>query len=155
MIVCEGAGSPAEINLRSGDYVNMGLARRFRLPVVIVGDIDRGGVFAALYGTVALLEPADRALVRAFLINKFRGDEAVLRPGLDELTARTGVPFAGVLPWLPDLWLDAEDNLEVGAVAATASRLITPCEWRSSGCRGCPTSPTSTPSLRNRAWRWC
>ncbi len=113
MIISEGAGSPAEINLRSGDYVNMGLAHRFRLPVVIVGDIDRGGVFAALYGTVALLEPADQALVRAFLINKFRGDEAVLRPGLDELTARTGVPFAGVLPWLPDLWLDAEDNLEV------------------------------------------
>ena len=113
LIISEGAGSPAEINLRSGDYVNLGLARRFNLPVVVVGDIDRGGVFAALYGTVELLEPADRALVRAFLINKFRGDEAVLRPGLDELTARTGVPFAGVLPWLPDLWLDAEDTLEV------------------------------------------
>jgi adenosylcobyric acid synthase len=113
VIISEGAGSPAEINLRSGDYVNLGLARRFHLPVVVVGDIDRGGVFASLYGTVELLEPADRALVRAFLINKFRGDEAVLRPGLDALTARTGVPFAGVLPWLPDLWLDAEDTLEV------------------------------------------
>ena len=113
LIISEGAGSPAEINLRSGDYVNLGLARQFNLPVVVVGDIDRGGVFAALYGTVALLEPADRALVRAFLINKFRGDEAVLRPGLDELTARTGVPFAGVLPWLHDPWLDAEDTLEV------------------------------------------
>ncbi|HWH99185.1 MAG TPA: cobyric acid synthase [Propionibacteriaceae bacterium] len=113
VIISEGAGSPAEINLRSGDYVNLGLARRFQLPVVVVGDIDRGGVFASLYGTVELLEPADRALIRAFLINKFRGDEAVLRPGLDELTARTGVPFAGVLPWLPDLWLDAEDSLEV------------------------------------------
>src|SRR5215213_746171 len=113
VIISEGAGSPAEINLRSGDYVNLGLARRFHLPVVVVGDIDRGGLFASLYGTVELLEPADRALVRAFLINKFRGDEAVLRPGLDALTARTGVPFAGVLPWLPDLWLDAEDTLEV------------------------------------------
>ena len=113
VIISEGAGSPAEINLRSGDYVNLGLARRFHLPVVVVGDIDRGGVFASLYGTVELLDPADRALVRAFLINKFRGDEAVLRPGLDALTARTGVPFAGVLPWLPDLWLDAEDTLEV------------------------------------------
>ena len=113
VIISEGAGSPAEINLRSGDYVNLGLARRFHLPVVVVGDIDRGGVFASLYGTVELLEPADRALVRAFLINKFRGDEAVLRPGLDALTARTGVPFAGVLPWLPDLWLDAEDTLAV------------------------------------------
>ena len=115
VIVCEGAGSPAEINLRAGDYVNLGLARRFGLPVTVVGDIDRGGVFAALYGTVALLDPPDRALVRAYVINKFRGDEAVLAPGLAQLTARTGVPCAGVLPWLPGLWLDAEDTLEVGA----------------------------------------
>ncbi|HYP45021.1 MAG TPA: cobyric acid synthase [Propionibacteriaceae bacterium] len=114
LLVCEGAGSPAEINLRRGDYVNLGLARRFDLPVVVVGDIDRGGVFAALYGTVALLEPEDRSLVRAFLVNKFRGDPDVLTPGLAELTARTGVPFAGVLPWLGDLDLDAEDTLEVG-----------------------------------------
>ena len=114
LVVCEGAGSPAEINLRSGDYVNLGLARRFDLPVVVVGDIDRGGVFAALYGTVGLLEPADRATIKAFLINKFRGDPSVLAPGLVELTRRTGVPFAGVLPWLPDLELDAEDTLEVG-----------------------------------------
>jgi adenosylcobyric acid synthase len=115
LVVCEGAGSPAEINLRSGDYVNLGLARRFGLPCVVVGDIDRGGVFASLYGTVALLEPEDRAVVRAFLVNKFRGDPDVLQPGLDELTRRTGVPFAGVLPWLPGVWLDAEDTLEVGA----------------------------------------
>jgi adenosylcobyric acid synthase len=115
LVVCEGAGSPAEINLRSGDYVNLGLARRFGLPCVVVGDIDRGGVFASLYGTVALLEPEDRAVIRSFLINKFRGDPDVLQPGLDELTRRTGVPFAGVLPWLPGVWLDAEDTLEVGA----------------------------------------
>jgi adenosylcobyric acid synthase len=114
LVVCEGAGSPAEINLRAGDYVNLGLARRFDLPVVVVGDIDRGGVFASLFGTVALLGPEDRAAVRAFVINKFRGDPAVLEPGLVELTARTGVPFAGVLPWLPDLELDAEDTLEIG-----------------------------------------
>ena len=115
LVVCEGAGSPAEINLRSGDYVNLGLARRFDLPVVVVGDIDRGGVLAALYGTVALLEPEDRALVRTFVINKFRGDPDVLAPGLTEITRRTGVPFAGVLPWLDGVWLDAEDSLEVGA----------------------------------------
>jgi adenosylcobyric acid synthase len=115
LVVCEGAGSPAEINLRSGDYVNLGLARRFGLPVVVVGDIDRGGVLASLYGTVALLEPEDRALVRTFLINKFRGDPSVLAPGLTEITRRTGVPFAGVLPWLDGVWLDAEDTLEVGA----------------------------------------
>ena len=115
LVVCEGAGSPAEINLRSGDYVNLGLARRFELPVVVVGDIDRGGVLASLYGTVALLGPEDRALVRTFVINKFRGDPSVLAPGLDEITRRTGVPFAGVLPWLDGVWLDAEDTLEVGA----------------------------------------
>lgn len=115
LVVCEGAGSPAEINLRAGDYVNLGLARRFGLPCVVVGDIDRGGVFASLYGTVALLEPEDRAVVRAFLVNKFRGDPDVLQPGLDALTRRTGVPFVGVLPWLTGVWLDAEDTLEVGA----------------------------------------
>lgn len=115
VVVCEGAGSPTEINLRAGDYVNLGLARRFGLPVVVVGDIDRGGVFAALFGTVALLDPADRALVQAFVINKFRGDPAVLQPGLAELSRRTGVPFAGVLPWLAGVWLDAEDTLEIGA----------------------------------------
>jgi adenosylcobyric acid synthase len=115
LVVCEGAGSPAEVNLRAGDYVNLGLARRFGLPTVVVGDIDRGGVFAALYGTVALLEPDDRALVRSFLVNKFRGDPGVLQPGLEELTRRTGIPFAGVLPWLTGVWLDAEDTLEVGS----------------------------------------
>jgi adenosylcobyric acid synthase len=115
VIVCEGAGSPAEINLRAGDYVNLGLARAKKLPVVVIGDIDRGGVFASLYGTVALLDDDDRRLITAFLINKFRGDVAVLQPGLEELSRRTGVPCAGVLPWLPDVWLDAEDALEVAA----------------------------------------
>ena len=113
VIICEGAGSPAEINLRAGDYVNLGLARAKDLPVVVVGDIDRGGVFASLYGTVALLDDEDRQLVQAFLINKFRGNVGILQPGLAELTERTGVPFAGVLPWLPDVWLDAEDTLNV------------------------------------------
>jgi adenosylcobyric acid synthase len=115
LIICEGAGSPAEINLRAADYVNLGLARAKGLPVVVIGDIDRGGVFASLYGTVALLDSVDRQLVTAFLINKFRGDIGVLQPGLEELTQRTGVPFAGVLPWLPDVWLDGEDSLAVGS----------------------------------------
>ena len=115
VVVCEGAGSPAEINLRSGDYVNLGLAREKDLPVVVVGDIDRGGVFASLYGTVALLAEADRDHITAFAINKFRGDQTVLDPGLSELTQRTGIPFAGVLPWLDGVWLDAEDSLVVGA----------------------------------------
>ena len=115
LIVAEGAGSPAEINLRAGDYVNLGLARRFDLPMVVVGDIDRGGVFASLYGTFALLEKEDRAAIRGYAINKFRGDRGVLEPGLAMLTERTGLSCLGVLPWLPGVWLDAEDTLEVGA----------------------------------------
>lgn len=114
LVVTEGAGSPAEINLRAGDYVNMGLARRFGLPVALVGDIDRGGVLAALYGTWALLDDEDRALLRTFVINKFRGDASVLTPGLDEIRRRTGLSCAGVLPWLTDVWLDSEDALSIG-----------------------------------------
>lgn len=115
VIVCEGAGSPAEINLRAGDYVNLGLAQRFSLPTVLVGDIDRGGVLAALYGTWALVSDVDRPLLRAYLINKFRGDASVLEPGLVEITRRTGMPSLGVLPWLQDVWLDSEDSLSMGA----------------------------------------
>ena len=113
LVLCEGAGSPAEINLRSGDYVNMGLARRFTLSTVIIGDIDRGGVLACLYGTWALLEEADRALLRGYVINKFRGDASILDPGLDEIDRRTGMRDYGVLPWLPDVWIDGEDSLRV------------------------------------------
>jgi adenosylcobyric acid synthase len=111
VVICEGAGSPAEINLREGDFVNMGLARAAELPTVVVGDIDRGGVFAALYGTLALLEPADRALIGGLLINKFRGDPVLLAPGLTQLTQLTGCPVLGVLPWREGLWLDVEDSL--------------------------------------------
>ncbi len=110
-VVCEGAGSPAEINLRAHDIANMGLARAAGLPVLVVGDIDRGGVFAHLFGTLAVLDPADQALVRGFVINKFRGDRELLAPGLDQLRALTGRPVHGVLPWREDLWLDAEDSL--------------------------------------------
>ncbi|HYI59065.1 MAG TPA: cobyric acid synthase [Microlunatus sp.] len=115
LVVCEGAGSPAEINLRVGDYVNLGLSRRFQLPMIIVGDIDRGGVLAALYGTYALLDDDDRAMLRGYVVNKFRGHVGVLEPGLAMLSERTGLTCLGVLPWLPDVWLDAEDTLEVGA----------------------------------------
>jgi len=113
LVICEGAGSPAEINLREGDYTNMGLARAFTLPVLLVGDIDRGGVLASIYGTWALLDTEDRALLAGYLINKFRGDQAVLDPGLDELTRRCGLPNFGVVPWLPGMWVDGEDALEV------------------------------------------
>jgi adenosylcobyric acid synthase len=115
VVVAEGAGSPAEINLRAGDFVNLGLARYAGLPVVVVGDIDRGGVFASFLGTVALLEPADQALVAGFVVNKFRGDRELLRPGLDRLRRLTGRPTYGVLPWHPDLWLDSEDALDVAS----------------------------------------
>ena len=113
IVVSEGAGSPAEINLRAGDYVNMGLARHADIPTVVVGDIDRGGVFAAMFGTVALLEPADQRLIAGFVVNKFRGDETLLRPGLDRLEALTGRRVFGVLPWSPDVWLDSEDALDL------------------------------------------
>jgi len=113
MVICEGAGSPAELNLRADDLVNLGLARAANLPVVVVGDIDRGGVFASLFGTLALLEAADQALVAGFLINKFRGDPAILAPGLDQLGRLTGRPVLGVLPWRPGLRLDAEDSVEL------------------------------------------
>jgi adenosylcobyric acid synthase len=115
-VICEGAGSPAEINLRDGDFVNMGLARPAGLPAIVVGDIDRGGVFAALFGTVALLSAEDQALVSGFVINKFRGDLGLLRPGLDMITAVTGRPVHGVLPFNLDVWLDAEDSLAYGRV---------------------------------------
>jgi adenosylcobyric acid synthase len=113
VIVAEGAGSPAEINLRSSDYVNLGLAQHASLPVVVVGDIDRGGVFASFFGTVALLASADQALVAGFVVNKFRGDASLLAPGLDELSRLTGRTTYGVLPWRPDLWLDSEDALDL------------------------------------------
>jgi len=111
VVICEGAGSPAEINLRDTDIANMGLARAAGLPVVVVGDIDRGGVFAALYGTLALLAPADQALVAGFVINKFRGAPELLDSGLRMLRELTGRPVLGVLPWQDGLWLDVEDSL--------------------------------------------
>jgi adenosylcobyric acid synthase len=113
VVVAEGAGSPAEVNLRAGDYVNMGLARHAGLPTVVVGDIDRGGVFAAFVGTLALLEEDDARLLAGWVVNKFRGDLDLLRPGLDDLVARTGRPVHGVLPWHPDVWLDSEDALDL------------------------------------------
>ncbi len=126
VVICEGAGSPAEINLRATDLANMGLARAAGLPVVVVGDIDRGGVLAHLFGTVAVLSPEDQALIAGFIINKFRGDPALLEPGLEQLSALTGRPTYGVLPYSDQLWLDTEDSLSVtaGSVVGEATAPI-------------------------------
>ena len=110
VIVIEGAGSPAEINLKSEDIVNMGLAEMVDAPVLLVGDIDRGGVFAQLYGTVALLEEDERRRIKGVVVNKFRGDRAILEPGLRQLEALCGVPVAGVVPYTT-ADIDDEDSL--------------------------------------------
>jgi adenosylcobyric acid synthase len=115
VVICEGAGSPAEINLRETDVANMGLARAAGLPVIVTGDIDRGGVFAAMYGTLALLSPEDQALICGFVINKFRGAPELLDSGLAMLRRLTGRPVYGVLPWQEGLWLDAEDSLSLAS----------------------------------------
>lgn len=111
IVVIEGAGSPAEINLRRHDIVNMHVAKIAGAPVILVGDIDRGGVFAQLVGTMELLEAEDRARVRAFLINKFRGDVALLKDGVDFLEKRCGIPVLGVVPWIHRLRIADEDSV--------------------------------------------
>jgi adenosylcobyric acid synthase len=121
LIVIEGAGSPAEINLRARDVANMFTARAAEAPVLLAGDIDRGGVLAAFVGTLELLEPEDRERVKALWVNKFRGDLSLLTPGLEWLTQRTGKPVLGVLPHLGRLRLAEEDSLDVDARAVNAS----------------------------------
>ncbi|QMD25615.1 cobyric acid synthase [Citrobacter freundii] len=125
VIVLEGAGSPAEINLRDRDIVNMGMAEMAQCPVVLVADIDRGGVFASIYGTLALLHDHERARVKGVIINKFRGDVALLYSGIEQIEALTGVPVLGVMPWL-DVDLEDEDGvaLQKGKYLRTDKRDI-------------------------------
>ncbi|WP_062014043.1 cobyric acid synthase [Aureimonas sp. AU4] len=114
LVICEGAGSPAEINLRAGDIANMGFARAAEMPVVLVGDIDRGGVIASLVGTHTVLPEADRAPVRGFLVNKFRGDPALFADGMTAVTRFTGWPALGLVPWLPEAsLLPPEDSVSL------------------------------------------
>ena len=124
VIVIEGAGSPAEINLKSEDIVNMGLAEMVDAPVLLVGDIDRGGVFAQLYGTVALLEQEERARIAGLVINKFRGDVEILRPGLAMLEEKTGLPVLGVVPYL-HVEIEDEDSL---SERLNANRAVKPLD---------------------------
>ncbi len=112
LVMVEGAGSPAEINLRAGDIANMGFAEAVDCPVLLIADINRGGVFAHLVGTLELLSPSEQARVKGFIINRFRGDIALLQPGLDWLEERTGKPVIGVLPYVMDLHLEAEDGID-------------------------------------------
>ncbi|MCU9518567.1 cobyric acid synthase [Corynebacterium sp. ES2794-CONJ1] len=112
LVICEGAGSPAEINLRHTDIANFGLAEKANLPVYLVGDIDRGGVLAHFYGTHQIVSPADRARIQGFVVNKFRGTQSLLEPGLAELERLTGVATKAVLPFIEGLWIDAEDSLQ-------------------------------------------
>ncbi len=126
VVICEGAGSPAEINLRHGDIVNMGLARAARLPVVVVGDIDRGGVFASFFGTTALLSAADQELVAGYLVNKFRGDVSLLEPGLEMLRGLTGRATFGVLPFAHGLGIDEEDGLRVSLRGTVRESVVAP-----------------------------
>ena len=120
IIVIEGAGSPAEINLKADDIVNMGLAKLVDAPVLLAGDIDRGGVFAQLYGTVELLEPAERARIKGLVINKFRGDAAILKPGLTMLEEKTHLPVLGVVPYLR-VDIEDEDSLSSRLESAAPS----------------------------------
>jgi adenosylcobyric acid synthase len=129
IIVTEGAGSPAEINLRAGDIANMGFAEAVDCPVLLIGDIERGGVFAHLVGTVSLLSDSERARIAGFVVNRFRGDVALLEPGLRWLEQHTGKPVVGVLPYLHGLNLDAEDAINRDANNAPqpeALRVVVP-----------------------------
>ena len=119
LIVLEGAGSPAEINLRDGDIVNLRMARATGARCILIGDIDRGGVFASLLGTLELLEPEERRIIRGFVINKFRGELSLLAPGIAQIEARLGIPCFGVIPWIDDLNLDEEDSC--GSVRSRAA----------------------------------
>jgi adenosylcobyric acid synthase len=115
VVICEGAGSPAEINLRAQDIVNLGFARAVGAPVIVISDIDRGGMFASLVGTLALLDEEDQQHVQGFVVNRFRGDRALLDPGLQMLGTVTGRPTLGVLPFAEGLWVDAEDRPDPSA----------------------------------------
>jgi len=127
VVLIEGAGSPAEINLRHGDIANMGFARAADIPVVLVGDIDRGGVIAQIVGTQTVLDPGDAAQITAFAVNRFRGDRSLFDEGRDEIIRRTGWPCLGVIPWFDAAWqLPAEDMLDIASRKGGACKIVVP-----------------------------
>jgi adenosylcobyric acid synthase len=148
LILLEGAGSPAEINLREHDIVNMRMAHAARASCLLVGDIDRGGVFAALLGTFELLEPEDRARIRGFVINKFRGDAGLLRPGVEIMERRLGIPCAGVVPFLRNLGLEEEDSVALED-RRTAKRVWRDSEQSSSPERALRVGVVALPHMAN------
>lgn len=127
LVIVEGAGSPAEVNLRAGDIANMGFAAAAGVPVVLIGDIDRGGVIAQLVGTHAVLPPEDLALIKGFAINKFRGDPTLFADGMDIITQRTGWQPLGIIPWFADAWkLPAEDVMDIASHAGGDIKIVVP-----------------------------
>ena len=137
LIILEGAGGAAEINLKDRDMVNFAMAEAADAPVLLVADIDRGGVFAALVGTMELLEVSERERVKGFIINKFRGDLSILEPGLRMLEERTGKPVLGVLPYVPGLALEAEDSVSLETYYKQQPPFVSvPREY--SGCNAAP-----------------
>ncbi|WP_299945646.1 cobyric acid synthase [uncultured Ruegeria sp.] len=127
LVLIEGAGSPAETNLRKGDIANMGFACAANVPVVLVGDIHRGGVIAQIVGTQAVLDTGDQELIRGFAINRFKGDVSLFDEGRDDIAARTGWPCVGVVPWFHDAWkLPAEDMMDIRSYAGGACKIVVP-----------------------------
>ena len=127
LVIVEGAGSPAEVNLRAGDIANMGFAAAANVPVVLIGDIDRGGVIAQMVGTHAVLPPEDEALIKGFAINKFRGDTTLFHDGMDIIANRTNWADLGIIPWFADAWrLPAEDVMDIASTTNGDIKIVVP-----------------------------
>ena len=151
LVVLEGAGSCAEVNLMAGDFVNLRMAEQAAAPVVLVADIHRGGVFAQIVGTLACLEPRQRDMIRGFIVNRFRGDLTLFADGVRWIEARTGRPVFGVLPWFTDIRIESEDSVAIENPPRVAGAAPGDARLRSSACRTSPTSPTSSRCRRSQA----